>query len=177
VEPADRPSWVMMLPPIRLVPCVALAALLLAGCGRKNEPAASAPAAPAPASGPRVIAITGSDQMKYDVTAIQASPGEDLKVTLTNPGSLPQESMAHNWVLLKAGADAAAFANAAVGAKSTDYLPNQLQEEVIAHIGLVGPHQTGEVEFNAPTVPGDYVFLCTFPAHYLIGMHGVLTVK
>jgi azurin len=115
--------------------------------------------------------------MKYDVAAIQAAPGEDLQVTLTNAGSLPKESMAHNWVLLKAGADAAAYANAAIGAQSTDYLPNQLQEEVIAHIGMVGPHQTGEVEFNAPKVPGDYIYLCTFPAHYLVGMHGILTVK
>ena len=159
-----------------LLPCAALAVLLLAGCGQKNEPAAAAPA-PAAAPGPRVIAIAGSDTMKYDVTAIQASPGEDLKVTLANPGSLPKESMAHNWVLLKAGADAAAFANAAVGAKDTGYLPAALQDEVIAHIDLVGPHQTAEVEFKAPTAPGDYPYLCTFPAHYLIGMHGILTVK
>ena len=127
----------MNSPSLRLLPCLAVAALLLAGCGQKNEPAPAAPAAaPAPGPGPRVIAITGTDQMKYDVAAIQAAPGEDLKVTLTNAGSLPKESMAHNWVLLKAGADAAAFANAAVGAKSTDYLPDQLQEVELFFVEL-----------------------------------------
>jgi azurin len=159
-----------------LVSCAAFFALLLTGCGQQNPPAAAAATPPAPA-GPRVVDLTGTDQMKYSVAAIQAAPGEDLKVTLTNAGSLPKEVMAHNWVLLKAGSDAAAYANAAISAKDTDYIPNALQEEVIAQIGLVGPHQTGAVEFNAPTVPGDYPYLCTFPAHYQVGMHGILTVK
>ena len=153
---------------------------MLSGCGPQSgapPAAAAAPAAPAATSGPRVIEITGIDTMKYSVTAIQASPGEALKVTLTNLGSLPKESMSHNWVLLKAGSDAAAFSNAAVAAKATDYMPAALQDEVLAHIDMVGPHGTGEVEFNAPTAPGDYAYLCTFPAHYQVGMKGILTVK
>jgi plastocyanin len=28
-----------------------------------------------------------------------------------------------------------------------------------------------------PTAPGEYPFLCTFPAHCAIGMKGVLVVK
>jgi azurin len=162
----------MPLPTIRLASCAALAALLLTGCGQQNP----APAAAAPA-GPRVVEITAGDTMKYNLTAISAAPGESLKVTLTNLGTLPKETMAHNWVLLKAGSDAAAYSNAAVSAKATNYLPPSLQDEVLAHIDLVGPRQQGEVEFTAPTVPGDYPFLCTFPAHFQVGMKGVLTVK
>jgi len=164
----------------RLVSAAILAALLLTACGQQNNASAAATAAPATSaatSGPRVIAITGGDTMKYDVTAIQASPGEKIKVTLTNSGSLPKESMAHNWVLLKPGSDAAAFSLAGAAAKATDYLPPALMDEIVAHIGMVGPHETGEVEFNAPTAPGDYTYLCTFPAHYQVGMHGTLTVK
>jgi len=115
--------------------------------------------------------------MKYDVTALQAKPGEDLKVVMTNAGNTPIEAMGHNWVLLKAGSDAAAFSSAAVASKATGYIPAALQDEIIAKIDLLGPHKSGEVDFKAPTTPGDYPYLCTFPAHYQVGMHGILTVK
>jgi azurin len=160
------------------MPAAALAALTLAGCGQ-NQSAGSAgapPAAAAPA-GPREIDLTAGDNMKYSVLALDAKPGEALKVVLTNDGTAPKEVMAHNWVLLKAGSDAAAFDTAALTEKATGYIPAKLQDEILAKIDLVGPHQSGDVEFTAPTAPGDYTFLCTFPAHYQVGMHGVLTVK
>lgn len=153
---------------------ISCAALLLAGCGRQEAAPAGATAA---APGPRIVEITANDMMKYSVTAIQAAPGEDLVVELANIGALPKETMSHNWVLLKAEADAGAFSNAAVAAKATDYLPAALADEVIAHIAMLGPGQSGKVEFRAPSAPGDYPFLCTFPAHYQVGMKGILTVK
>lgn len=115
--------------------------------------------------------------MKYDVTAMQARPGEYLTVVLTNAGNVPKEVMAHNWILLKQGTDPNAFTQAAATAKDTDYIPASKQDEILAKISLLGPHQSGQVTFQAPTVPGDYTFLCSFPAHFLAGMHGVLTVK
>jgi azurin len=152
---------------------IASLSLLLAGCGQNGS---SSAAAPAPA-GPREIDITAGDNMKYDVTSIEAKPGEDLRVVLTNIGSAPLEVMGHNWVLLKAGLDPLAFSNAAVGAKATGYIPAALQDEIIAHIDLLGPRKSGEADFKAPDAPGDYPFLCSFPAHCQSGMHGVLTVK
>jgi azurin len=151
----------------------ALAALLTAGCGQKDT---SATAAAAP-SGPRTIEITAGDTMKFDVTAIDAKPGEDLKVILTNNGTQPLLVMGHNWVLLKAGSDVAAFDAAALASKDTNYIPAALSDEIVAHIDLLGPRKSGEVDFKAPTAPGDYPFLCTFPAHYQSGMKGVLSVK
>jgi uncharacterized cupredoxin-like copper-binding protein len=44
-------------------------------------------------------------------------------------------------------------------------------------VPVLGPGQTGDVTFNAPTAPGSYVFLCSFPAHCAAGMRGVLVVK
>jgi azurin len=152
----------------------ALVVLAASGCGQKDTSTSAASAAPA---GPREIEITAGDQMKYDLAEIDAKPGEDIKVILTNNGSQPVEVMGHDWVLLKAGSDVAAFASAAVNAKDTGYIPDALKDEVIAKIALLGPRKSGEVEFNAPTAPGDYPFLCTFPAHYVSGMKGVLTVK
>jgi azurin len=158
----------------------ALPALLclafLSGCGQKEPSTADTAAQTAPA-GPRVVEITAGDAMKYSITSIEAAPGEDLDVVLTNTGSAPIEAMGHNWVLLKAGSDIEAFSAAALGAKATGYIPESLKDEILAHIDLLGPRKSGEVTFKAPSVPGTYPFLCTFPGHYLSGMKGTLVVK
>jgi azurin len=162
-----------------------VAALVLSGCGQKDTYAKAAassetaapPAATAPATGPRTIEITANDQMKFNVTSIEAKPGEELKVTLTNLGSLPKEAMGHNWILLKQGSDGAAFSAAAAAAREQNYVPPALQDQIIAKIDLLGPHKTGEVTFKAPDQPGEYPFLCSFPGHFPIGMKGTLTVK
>ncbi|MBI5766279.1 MAG: hypothetical protein HZA93_00675 [Verrucomicrobia bacterium] len=52
-----------------------------------------------------------------------------------------------------------------------------MKDKVLATIGLLGPNETGEASFTAPTEPGEYPFLCSFPAHCQIGMKGVLVVK
>jgi azurin len=151
---------------------LAASALLLCGCGAKES--SSTAAAPA---GPREIDLTAGDNMKYDTTEIDAKPGEDLKVVLTNVGSAPLVVMGHNWVLLKPGTDVAAFDSAAAMAKDTGYIPASHQDEIITHIDLLGPRKSGEADFKAPDTPGDYPYLCTFPAHFQSGMHGVLKVQ
>jgi azurin len=156
----------------RLLALTALVALVTSGCGQKDTSATAA----APA-GPREIDLTAGDTMKYNITQIDAKPGEDLKVVLTNEGTQPVLVMGHNWVLLKAGSDVAAFDAAALTSKDTNYIPAALADEIIAHIDLLGPRKSGEADFKAPTTPGDYPFLCTFPAHYQTGMKGTLTVK
>ncbi|HZP59963.1 MAG TPA: plastocyanin/azurin family copper-binding protein [Opitutaceae bacterium] len=155
-----------------LLTSLALVFLAFAACS-KQEPAAAAPAT----AGPRTVALTAGDNMKYNLTEIDATAGEQLHVTLANVGSLPKEAMGHDWVLLNAGSDAEAYDRAAIAAKDTGYQPPALASEVLAAIPLLGPHQTGEVTFKAPLQPGQYPFLCTFPAHYQAGMHGVLVVK
>ena len=132
------------------------------------------PAAPAPV---KDVAIVANDQMKYSVTRIEAQPGQVVHVTLRNEGTLPKEVMGHNWVLLKSGQDAAAYAAAALSGAKEMYQPKALADQVIAFIPLLGAKQEGEVTFNAPTAPGTYEFLCTFPAHCQAGMRGVLVVK
>ncbi len=142
----------------------------LAGCGGKGSTAA-------PGNGPKTFAITASDTMKYNVTRLEVSPGADVRVTLTNVGTQPKAAMGHNWTLLRKGADAAAFANAAVAHKDSDYFPDELAGEVLAHTKLLGPRESDTVDFKAPTEPGEYPYLCTFPGHFVSGMHGVLVVQ
>ena len=61
--------------------------------------------------------------------------------------------------------------------KATDYIPAAMKDQIVAHTALLGPRKSDEITFKVPTEPGDYPFLCTFPAHFQVGMKGVLTVK
>jgi azurin len=158
-----------------LLPVLA-GSLILAGCGQKDQAAASAPAS-APASNVASFEITANDAMKFNLTRLEVKAGQEVKITLTNTGSIPKAAMAHNLVLLKKGADAKAYADAAVTAAATDYIPAALGDQVIIHTKMLGPKQSEELTFKAPTEPGEYPFVCTFPAHYLAGMKGVLVVQ
>ncbi len=152
------------------------ATLLLSACGKKEETAAASAGA-ASASAVATLEFTANDSMKFNQTRVEVRAGQQVKVILTNIGSMPKAAMGHNWVLLQKGSDGKAFADAAVGAAATDYLPVALQAQMIAHTKMLGPKQTDEITFTAPTEPGEYPFLCSFPAHYVAGMHGVLVVK
>jgi azurin len=123
------------------------------------------------------IEISGNDSMKFNVTSFTVKPGEVVHVSLSNVGTLPKSVMGHNWVLLKAGKSAAAYASGAANAKDEDYEPKAQAADVIASIGLLGARQNGDVTFTAPSEPGDYQYLCSFPGHFQVGMRGVMTVK
>jgi len=157
---------------ISLLP-VLVGGLLLAGCGQK-EPAATA-ATPA-ASAVATFEVTANDAMKFNLTRIEVKAGQEVKIILTNIGSMPKAAMAHNWVLLKKGADVEAFDKAAITAQATDYIPASFQEQIIAHTKLLGPKQTDSIVVKF-TEAGEYPFLCSFPAHYQVGMKGVITVR
>jgi azurin len=163
---------------------------LLAGCGKKSgsdasgasaneavsSPSGGSTAAQSPASG-RAVEITANDTMKFSVTEIRAKRGEPLSVTLVNVGSTPKFSMGHNWVLLKKNADVDAFVNEAMNAAATDYIPDSQKDSILAHTKLLGPKEKDTATFNAPSEPGRYVFLCSFPGHYQVGMKGELVVE
>jgi azurin len=153
---------------IRILPTLLVTAGLLAG-GSSLFAAAAAP---------RVVTIEANDSMRFNVTAITAAPGEEIKVVLKNVGAMPKAAMGHNWVLLKAGTDANAFSAAASAAgPAVDYIPAAMKDAVVAATKMTGGGETVEVTFKVPATAGDYPFLCTFPAHFMIGMKGVLTVK
>ena len=169
---------------IRLPLCVSLAAVVLSGCGQKDAaPAAASAAAPTPVAAapaataaPRVIEITANDTMKYNLVSIEAKVGETIKIVLTNNGTLPKEAMGHNLVVLKPGSDAAAFSAAAMAAKATDYIPDSLKDQVVGHTALLGPRKSDEIVLK-DLKAGEYPYICSFPAHFAVGMKGVLIVK
>jgi azurin len=164
-----------------------LIATLSVGCSSPASDTAAAPAGTAGAAAPgasarphdgRAIEITANDTMKFSVTEITAKSGEALSVTLVNLGTTPKFSMGHNWVLLAPMPDVQPFLVAAAEAVTTDFVPGGPQKaNVLAATKLLGPKERDTVTFTAPTKPGRYEFVCSFPGHYQVGMRGVLIVE
>ncbi len=125
----------------------------------------------------RVIEMEGTNQMRFSVEQITAKPGEKITVKLKTVSSFPAAAMSHNFVLLKKGVDAKAFIMAGISHKDNEYIDPAKQSDVLAQTKLASGGQTVEVTFTAPTEPGNYEYICTFPGHFVSGMKGVLTVK
>jgi azurin len=160
---------------------VSLAALMVAGCGKKETATAAAPAAPAPASAPaadgvRVIKVTANDQMKFNLSTIELKVGEEVKITLTNIGTMPKQAMGHNLVVLKPGTDETAFATAAGPATATEHIPESMKDQVVAHTKMLGPKESDSITLKFDEA-GNYPFMCSFPAHFQLGMKGNIVVK
>jgi azurin len=153
--------------PVAIIALAGAALLsLISGCSR-------APEAP-----PKMIAINADDKMKYDVTAFDAKPGQKISVTLKNIGTTPKFSMGHNFVVLDRNVNVQNFLDAASTNAAHDYVPPEYEKKgVIAHTKLLGPGESETVTFNAPYIPGDYPFFCSFPGHYSQGTKGVMAVK
>lgn len=141
----------------------------------------AAPIAQTPAKAPgRVIEIEGTELMKFNPTTLNAKPGEPLVVRLKAVGTMPKVAMAHNFVLFSSKAtekQLADFVQAGMTKGPVTYIPDAMKSLVIASTEMIAGGQTVEVKFNAPKVPGTYPFLCSFGAHYLVGMKGTLVVK
>ena len=146
--------------------CSALV-ISLSGCSR-------APDAP-----PKTVEVQADDKMKFDVTAFEATRGQKIAITLKNTGTTPKLSMGHNLVVLDRGVteqNVTKFLDTASTEASHDYVPAGAKE-VLAHTKLLGPGETDTVTFNAPQIPGAYLYVCSFPGHYSQGTKGIMTVK
>ena len=151
--------------------------LIVPTLAQTPAPAADAQAKKAAAGGVRTVELVGTEQMKYDVTTIPAKRGEQLRVRLTAKGTMPKIVMAHNFVLLKLGANQVKFITAGAQSRETDFIPDDMKDQVIAKTPLAGAGETVDVTFKVPNAAGEYPFVCTFPGHFQAGMKGNLVVK
>jgi azurin len=133
----------------------------------------------APEAPPKTVEVQADDKMRFDVTAFEVKPGQKVSITLRNVGTTPKFSMGHNLVLLDRTVNTGnvtKFLDTASMAASSDYVPKG-SKEVLAATKLLGPNETDTITFNAPHVPGEYLYLCSFPGHYSQGTKGFMTVK
>ena len=158
-------TLIKSLPVLALV-CSAILQLLN-GCSR-------APEAP-----PLAVNVQADDKMRFDNTAFEVARGQKVSITLKNVGTTPKFSMGHNLVMLDKTINeqnVMKWLDTASTEAAHDYVPPG-SKEVLAHTKLLGPGETDTVTFTAPFVPGQYLYLCSFPGHYSQGTKGFMTVK
>jgi lysophospholipase L1-like esterase/uncharacterized cupredoxin-like copper-binding protein len=120
------------------------------------------------------VAITAAPyRMDYDIKEFTVEAGKPIRLVFTNPDDKP-----HNLVIgepgsLKEIGRKATLLGTTTKAKSRHYVPKM--REVLHWIPVVDPHSTAELVFTAPAVPGDYVYVCTYPGHWTT-MNGIMKV-
>lgn len=124
----------------------------------------------------REITIRGTDNMKFDVTLIEAEPGETLRITLVVESNLPSAAMGHNIAVVDQGVNMEEFVFASMTENENEYIAPAFEDQVIANTKMIGGGETDTIEFTVPETPGDYEYVCTFPGHYFGGMKGILRV-
>lgn len=151
------------------------AMVTLAACGGEaTESAAPAQEETAAAAADAVV-IEANDQLQFSVKEFTVAAGEEVTITLKSVGTLPKETFGHNIVFLAMGTDLVAFATGAMAAADNEYMPADMSA-VLGHSRLLGPGEEDTFSFTAPSAPGQYEFLCTFPGHYGT-MRGVMIVE
>lgn len=124
----------------------------------------------------REITIKGTDNLKYDVTLIEAKPGETLRITLVVESALPAAAMGHNIAFVDQGVNMEEFVMASMSASDNEYIAPAYEDRMIAYTKMIGGGETDTIEFTVPETPGEYEYVCTFPGHYFGGMKGILRV-
>lgn len=157
-------------PPIFLWACLVVGLL---SCGAPGD----APRHDRPsASGTAEVVVeirTVGDEMRYEPTEFTVRPGQQVRLVLENRATSP--SMKHNVVILRDREAVTRVGMAAISAgPEKAFVPDD--SAVLAFTPLAEPGETTEVVFTAPTEPGDYIYICTFPGHYL-AMQGTMRAE
>ena len=124
--------------------------------------------------GARAITIEAGKNLSYSVRSFTVRAGEPIKLTFMNPDSVP-----HNWALIKPGTltkvgDLVNKIIALPDAASRHYIPRT--SDVLVYTDIVGPQDQLTISFRAPSAPGRYPYLCTFPGHWMV-MNGEMIVE
>lgn len=93
-------------------------------------------------------------------------------VTLIMNNTATAEMMKHNVVILNDKSKANEIGMKAL--KAPDYLPDD--PAIIAATPIADAGEKTSITFTAPSTPGEYIYICTFPGHYAM-MQGTMIVK
>lgn len=112
--------------------------------------------------------------MQFAPKELRVKAGKPVRIVFENPDLMP-----HNFVLIAPGSIdevgllADELATAPDGL-AKHFVPNS--RKILHATPLVNPKGRSELSFTAPTQPGTYPYICTFPGHWRM-MRGVLIVE
>jgi putative heme-binding domain-containing protein len=115
--------------------------------------------------GVRVVRIgTAYERMAYDTETVVVQAGRPVLFVLDNPDAMP-----HNFVITKPGRMQAVGELAEAKAQDpafalASFVPQS--PDVLAASTLMQPQATQKLTFQAPTEPGVYPYVCTYPGHW-----------
>lgn len=119
------------------------------------------------------LAATGETmaEMAYSPKKINVAPGTIVELTLENQATMA--GMIHNAVFINAGSQEEVSMEGMTAGPDAAYVPDNAN--VIAATPIANPGETVTLTFTAPSVPGTYQFICTYPGH--TAMKGLFIVK
>src|SRR5690606_32645347 len=124
--------------------------------------------------GVRVVRIeTLFEQVAFDLRWFAVEAGRPLQIVFFNPDAMP-----HNLVVGQPGSlQTVGTAGGAMPFPDDPAVKPFVPDlpDVIAATDLINQDQTARLSFTAPEAPGEYVFVCTFPGHW-VRMYGVMLV-
>jgi putative heme-binding domain-containing protein len=124
--------------------------------------------------GVRVLRVgTITDQMLFDKDRLVVQAGKPVEFAFENTDIMP-----HNFVIVQPGAleevgNAAEAGATQPGAADRHYVPQS--NKILLASRLLPPRDSQRLPYTAPTTPGVYPYVCTYPGHWR-RMYGALYV-
>ena len=122
----------------------------------------------------RVIRIkTVEEEMRYDIPYFAVEAGKSVQIVLENHDLMPHNLVITTPEALKEVAQLGLQAGPNNGWQNLPYVPES--NKVLQATPMVPADQQTTLTFTAPTTPGEYPYVCTFPQHWY-RMYGVMVV-
>ncbi len=121
----------------------------------------------------QTISVGTKPGLKFDLDEVQVKAGSRVKWVFNN-----NDDMLHNCVIVKPNsANAVGEAAIKLGLKGSEFNYVPKLGSVLFHTNILQPETAETLYFNAPTEPGEYQFVCTFPGHHTLMLGKLKVVK
>ena len=122
----------------------------------------------------RVVRIkTVEEEMRYDLPFFAVEAGKAVQIVLENHDLMPHNLVITTPGTLKEVAQLGLQAGPNDGWEGLPYVPKS--NNVLQATPMVPANEKTRLTFTAPTEPGEYPYVCTFPQHWY-RMYGVMVV-
>ena len=118
-------------------------------------------------------------QFIFDIKEFTVKAVQKVKLKLINPADSVTRQP-HNVLIVKPGKKDVVGMAANAGLTDPEFMTTKQavpeSEDILFHSKLIQPGEEDVLEFEAPSEPGEYPYMCTYPGHWML-MNGVMTVE